>query len=112
MVNEFSRNNFLTGLGNDAFKMLEEFFPEVLAQFYEDNGFRKGAGAGGGFVGKTLSEMMRAEKLELLKLMLGEENGQIWVDYLASIRELLTVCNSQELVNYTYEAGVNILYKI
>ena len=90
------------GVANDCFRVMETFFPEQMTQFFEDFSFRKGGGPGNDFTGKTISEMIKEEKLLLLGQYLGED-GDMFVRYLAAIREMMAVCNQEELMDYSYE---------
>ena len=90
------------GVANDCFRVMETFFPEQMTQFFEDFSFRKGGGPGNDFTGKTISEMIKEEKLVLLGQSLGED-GDIFIRYLAAIREMMAVCNQEQLTDYSYE---------
>ena len=84
------------GVANDCLEILEEIFPDQMKDFYEDNKFAKGDSAGKKFLGVTLTEIMSDEKLTILSLMLGPP-GDLFVEYLAALRELLVECNKEEV---------------
>ena len=84
------------GVANDCLEILEEIFPDQMKDFYEDNKFAKGDSAGKKFLGVTLTEIMSEEKLTILSLMLGPP-GDLFVEYLAALRELLVECNKEEV---------------
>ena len=84
------------GVANDCLENLEEIFPDQMHDFYRDNKFRKGDSAGKKFLGVTLTEIMSDEKLTILSLMLGPP-GDLFVEYLAALRELLVECNKEEV---------------
>ena len=90
------------GVTNDCLRIMETFFPEQMSQFYEDFSFHRGGGPGNDFTGKTISEMIKEEKLVLLGQSLGED-GDIFIRYLAAIREMMAVCNQEQLTDYSYE---------
>ena len=84
------------GAANDCLEIMEDLFPREMKQFYEDNKFEKGDSAGKKFLGVTLSEIMSEEKLAILSLML-DRPGDVFIDYLAALRELLVECNKEEV---------------
>ena len=84
------------GAANDCLELLEDLFPEQMKVFYEDYRFEKGDSAGKKFVGVTLSEIMKEDKLATLSLLLGPP-GAVAIDYLSALRELLAECNKEEV---------------
>ena len=69
----------------------------VLQMFYESNSFKKGGGPGGDFTGKVLRQMISEESLAELERLLGEEQGAVWIRYLAAIREIHKVLVKENL---------------
>ena len=84
------------GAANDCLELLEDLFPEQMKVFYEDYRFEKGDSAGKKFVGVTLSEIMKEDKLATLSLLLGPP-GAVAIDYLSALRDLLAECNKEEV---------------
>ena len=84
------------GVANDCLEILESIFPDQMTEFYEDNKFAKGDSAGKKFLGVTLTEIMSEEKLTILSMLLGPP-GDVFVTYLAALRELLAECNKEEV---------------
>ena len=82
------------GAANDCLEILEAIFPDQMNAFYEDFRFEKGDCAGKKFVGVTLTQIMAEDKLATLSLMLGPP-VDVFIDYLAALRELLVECNKE-----------------
>ena len=82
------------GAANDCLKIMEQFFNDQMVQFYEDHGFYKGNTPGVEFTGVTISQLISEEKLQALSLYLGSP-GDLFIEYLAALRELLAKCNQQ-----------------
>ena len=71
-------------------------FGDSMTQFYADNNFQKGGTPGAGFVGKVIREIISPHSLDLLSMYLGEQ-GNVYIKYLSSIRELYSVCVQSDL---------------
>ena len=84
------------GAANDCLEIMEVIFEQQMLQFYDDNKFKKGDSAGKKFLGITLSQIMSEEKLTILSLLLGPP-GDVFIAYLAALRELLVECNREEV---------------
>ena len=82
------------GAANDCLKIMEQFFSDQMDQFYQDHGFYKGNTPGVEFTGVTISQLISEEKLQALSLYLGLP-GDLFIEYLAALRELLAKCNQQ-----------------
>ena len=98
------------GVANDCLEILEEIFPHQMTDFYEDNRFDKGDSAGKKFLGVTLTEIMSEEKLTILSMMLGPP-GDVFVDYLAALRELLAECNKEKVSEEEIYMGKHETYR-
>ena len=84
------------GVANDCLEILEVLFEDQMRDFYAVNRFEKGDTAGKKFLGTTLTEIMSEEKLANLSVFLGP-TGDVFVEYLAALRELLGECNKEEV---------------
>ena len=82
------------GAANDCLKIMEQFFSDQMVLFYEDHGFHKGNTPGVEFTGVTISRLICEDKLHILSLYLGPP-GDLFIEYLAALRELLAKCNQQ-----------------
>ena len=89
----------IPGLTTDTLNVMEyETIGDPMSRFYEDNNFRKGGTPGGSFVGKQLRAMISPENLDILSLYLTEvDNADVYIQYLASIREVYSACVQREL---------------
>ena len=94
----------IEGPGNNALHAMEELYPVVMAEFYDRFGYKKGGGPGGqDFTGKILRSMTKADKLEELSRMLGED-GDLWISFLKSIHEAHSMMVQDKLdADYQYE---------
>ena len=82
------------GAANDCLKIMEQFFSDQMDQLYHNYGFYKGNTPGVEFTGVTISQLISEEKLQALSLYLGSP-GDLFIEYLAALRELLAECNQQ-----------------
>ena len=98
------------GVANDCLEILESIFPDQMTEFYEDNKFAKGDSAGKKFLGVTLTEIMSQEKLTILSMLLGPP-GDVFVTYLAALRELLAECNKEEVSEEEIYMGKHETYR-
>ena len=91
----------IAGLTTDTLNVMEfETIGDPMSLFYDDNNFRKGGTPGGSFVGKQLREMISPENLQIMSLYLSEiDNADVYIQYLASIREVYSACVQRELVD-------------
>ena len=60
----------------------------MVETFFKWNNFYKNGGAGGKFTGKTLKKIMKEENLLQLRMMLGLDDDDPWIEYLRAIRDL------------------------
>ena len=84
--------------------LMEELYPDVMSEFYDRYGWKKGGGPGGNdFTGKIIRALTKPDKLEDLSRLLGED-GDIWIDYLRAIHEAHSMMVREELdPDYEYE---------
>ena len=87
----------MSGVAGDAYKALENQYGVTMTDFYQKFRFRRGRTPGQAFTGKTLRRMMKPYHLEELKKVIGEQDGKMWTDYLASIIQLHSICVKKEL---------------
>ena len=78
-----------------------QVFGDVMLEFYQENHFVSGGTPGGQFTGRVLREIMSPEKLQLLSQKLGD-SGDIYIQYLASMRELYSHCIQKRFNNGSY----------
>ena len=71
-------------------------FGDKMEKFYRQNHFKRGGSAGGDFSGKVIRQIISHKSLAKLSQLLGPE-GDVYVKYLAALRELYRVCAQKQL---------------
>ena len=87
---------WFSGATNDVLFLMErDIFFESVTRFFTANGFERGGMAGGQFHGKMLRRMLEPTMLQKFSSYIGS-NGDIFINYLNSIRELYSVIVKKE----------------